>query len=97
MNARRCIEIHRKLWAKKPRSFVTLNLRPGNLRFVTQNLTKRSRHTDWIKGDPQHRRLTWIFGTDGYNGYVREYAKQGRQVTEVWTTNPEMMVYREVS
>lgn len=95
MNARRCIEVHHKLWVKRPRSFNTIRVVPG-LKFVTQNLTKPGKNTDWINGDPEHRKLTWIFDSRGYTGYVREYQSQGHMVIEVWKMKPEKLMYREV-
>jgi hypothetical protein len=95
MNVRQIIKVHTNLWAKNSRSFQTI--RVGSLRFSTQNLSKPSKNTDWVKGDPGNRKLTWIFEGGSYVGYVREYLSQGQTVTEVHKTNPDRLIFKEAA
>lgn len=93
MNAAQIIKVHDNLWKSKPRSFNSI--RAAGLRFVTQNLTKRSKNTDWINGDPENRKLTWVFGSLGAKAYVREYKSQGKTIIEIHKLNPDVVWHRE--
>lgn len=92
MNAPQIIKVHQNLWSRRFNGFNSI--RAGGLRFVTQNMSKRSKNTDWIKADPQHRKLTWIFGTLGAKAYVREYQSQGKTIIEIHKLNPDVVWYK---
>lgn len=94
MQVKDIIKIHDQLWSKPSRSFQSI--RCENLRFVTQNMTKLSRNTDWIKGDPDNRRLTWVFSSTGYKGLVREYMLKGEHIIEVHSLNPDRLLFKQV-
>lgn len=90
MNIENTIRLHNGL-RHQSRSYDSIN--SEGYRFITQNLSKPSRNTDWVKGDPDNRKLTWVFHGGKYVGYVREYVSKGVRIIEIHKTNPDRLVH----
>jgi hypothetical protein len=95
------LHVHQNLWAGRtgrtadaPTKEFRSQFKFGH-NFVTQNMRKPSPNTRWIKEDPEHRRITWLFKNGEYVGRVREFKEDDKTVTEVHHLSPEYLVYRK--
>jgi hypothetical protein len=51
--------------------------------FVTQNMRKISRNTDWVNRSPEDRAITWMINSDGYGGMCKtwtDFSKNSQRV-----------------